>query len=48
MTKVFENSFLAMVVVSNFEILRDKKSFSRILRIEGRLRGSLISMSAIS
>jgi len=46
-TNVFENSFFAIVVVSSFDILLDKKSFSRILRMLGLFTGSLISISAI-
>lgn len=45
--KVAENSLFAMVEVRSLLILRDKNSFSRILRMEGLLAGSLISMSAM-
>jgi len=45
--KVEVNSFLAMVAVSNFEILRLKKGFSKIFLIDGRCAGFLISISSI-
>jgi len=45
-TNLGENSFLAMVLVNNFEILFDKNSFSRIFLIDGLLEGSLINISA--
>lgn len=40
------NSFLAIVAVSSLEMRFDRNSFSRIFLIDGRLFGSLISMSA--
>ena len=43
---VDENSFLAIVAVRSLEILRDKNSFSRILRILGLLAGSLMRIRA--
>ena len=45
-TKVLENSLSRMVEVSSFDIRLDKISFSKIFRIDGRFKGSLINISA--
>jgi hypothetical protein len=44
---VFENSFLAIVIVNNFEIRFDRNGFSKIFLILGRFCGSLINISAM-